>query len=301
MSTQKTMLKIGGHSFPATNLGKVLFPKDGITKRDVIEYYKFIAPYMLPHIKGRALSLQRYPDGIEAFGFFQRNIGDYFPDWIGRVTLKLESGSLTSVVCDNPACLAYLGSQAALVIHTHLAPVKHPRVPDEIIWDLDPGGEDFEAVRRAALELRAMLVKRGLKPLVKLTGSRGVHVVAAVKGAKSFEQTRAFANEVARELVDNAPHERTLEQRKAKRKGRLYIDTGRNAYTATAVAPYSIRAKPGAPVAAPVTWTELKSRKTGPRSFNIGNIRARIKAKGDLWKDFKRSARPLTAAIKKPG
>ncbi|MCC6573884.1 MAG: non-homologous end-joining DNA ligase [Planctomycetes bacterium] len=299
MSTQKTTLEFGKRRFPATNLDKVLFPKDGITKGEIIAYYDFIAPWMLTHVKGRALSLQRYPDGIDAFSFFQRNIGEHFPDWIGRATLKMSDGNLTSVVCDNNACLAYLGSQAAFVIHSHLSLAKSPHTPVEIIWDLDPSGDDFELVRGTAFELRDLLMELGLVPFVKTTGSRGLHVVVPVKGVKDFDDSRDFAARVAALMVARHPDKLTVEHRKAKRGGRLYFDVARNGYTQTAVAPYSIRALAKAPIATPITWDELKSRKLTSQSFNIGNIRARMKAAGDPWADIRKHAKSLNAALKK--
>ncbi len=274
---------VNGHIIVIGHADKIFFPEDGLTKWDMVEYYKRIAPVMLPHMKGRPVTMLRMTDGIHGESFYHKETPAYFPDWIKRAPMAKEDGVTNYVICDSAAALAYLADQACVTPHLWLSRFDRPHHPVLLIFDLDPSDPDFEPVRNAALALRKLLTELGLPVYVKTTGSRGVHVVSPLDRSADFDTVRTFAEAVARYLADMDPENLTVEQRKEKRKGRVFIDTLRNSYAQTAVAPYALRARPGAPVAAPITWEELKDPKLRPQSYNIKNIFKRLASAEDPW------------------
>jgi bifunctional non-homologous end joining protein LigD len=287
-------LRIGAHTVELTHLDKVLFPGTPIfTKRDLIEYYRRIADTMLPYLAGRPLTLQRFPDGIEGEGFFQKEIPGYFPAWVARVTMPKTGGSVTQVLCENAATLVYLAEQACITPHVWLSRVDRPRHPDRLIFDLDPPDDGFERVRAAATLVRALLHDLGLASYVMTTGSRGLHVVVPLDRVADFDGLRGFAREVAAVLAQRHPRDLTTEARLAKRQGRLYLDTARNAYAQTGVAPYAVRAQPGAPVATPLAWEELEERGLDARGYRLDNLFQRLERQGDAWREIAHIAQSL--------
>lgn len=293
------MIEVDGRRIELSNTAKVLFPEAGLTKRDLIDYYHRVAPVILPHIEGRPLSLQRYPDGIEAGGFMQKNASDYFPAWIERAHLAKAGGAVDHVLAGDAATLVYLANQAVVTLHIGLARTDRIDHPDRLVLDLDPSDDDFAKVRRAARAARAMLEAVGLVPFVQTTGSRGLHVWVPLERAADFDEVRAFASDVAERLAARAPDELTTAQRKAARDERVFLDVGRNAYGQTAVAPYSLRARPEASVATPLDWSEVDDPALGPRRFTIANLFRRLGQKSDPWAEIGRHARPLAAAAKR--
>lgn len=281
-------IQSGRHIVETSNDDKVLFPDSGITKADVIAYYRDIAELIMPHLRQRCLTIQRFPDGIGEEGFYQQNRSDYFPDYVGSKVLERvgDEKSVDHIVVDNVAALIYLVDKATLTFHGWLSTVTTPHHPDRIVFDLDPSGNDFRSVIDCARLLRDALENAGLVPFVMTTGSRGLHVVAPLSGDFDFDDARAFAKAVAAETVAREPSRFTTEQRKKARRGRLYIDIGRNAYGQTAVLPYSLRAIESAPVATPLDWDELGRGELSPRSYDIGNLRRRIAQKKDPFADF---------------
>ena len=285
--------RVSGHTVEVSHPDKVLFPDDGITKRDLAEYYRGIAPKILPFLKDRPLSLQRFPDGI-GWGFYEKKAPDYFPDWFERVRVKVkEGGSQQQLMCNNTASLVYLADQACITPHPW--PSKKGRLdfPDRMIFDLDPAADDFGAARAAAFILREVLEKAGLRSFVMTTGSRGLHVVVPLDGKMSFDKVREHARELAEQAASREPTDLTVEPRKEARKGRTFIDYLRNAYGQTSVPPYAVRARKGAPVAAPLRWNELDSPALTARSFNTRNVFQRLARISNPWSGFSRSARPL--------
>lgn len=282
-----------GFEVVVSNPGKVLFCESGITKLDLCRYYQRISGWMLPHLTGRAVMMERFPDGIANEGFFQKEIPAYFPAWIGRAMLEKKNGFVTHPVIDTGAGLVYLASQACITVHTTLSLVREPRIPDRLVFDLDPSEGDFTMVRRAALGLREMLAARGLTGFCKTTGSRGLHVEVPLNGASGFKESRAFARDVSRRLMSRFPGCLTMAQRREQRKGRVFLDCFRNGYAQTVAAAYSVRARPGAPIAAPVAWREVEDAALRPDRYNMGNIFKTIGHMEDPWKDFSRSAVPL--------
>lgn len=273
-----------GHTIELSNLDKVYFPGDDpIRKGDVVDYYERIAERMLPHVVGRPLVLQRFPDGIDEFGFYQKNTPDHVPDWIDRVEIDTaDGGSTRYAVVDDAAGIVYLANQGAIVFHTLLADADAPASPVEVIFDLDPSSDDLAPVRAAAAELRSVLDDLGLAPRVKSTGSRGLHVVVdVIDDHVDFDVTSACARRVAEIVSERGDF--TLEFRKDRREGRLFLDILRNAPANHAVAPYSLRPIAGAPIAAPLDWDEALSADFHPRRITIANIFRRLGQKRDPW------------------
>lgn len=293
-----TVREIGRRTVEISNPDKVLFPDDGITKADLADYYARIAETMLPHVRGRPATMQRYPDGIEGETFFQKDVPNYFPDWIKTVEMAKEGGTVTHLVIEEAATLVYLANQACITPHMWLSRADRPHHPDRIVFDFDPPGKEFTPIRDAARRLRDILEELGLVPFVMTSGSRGLHVVAPLKRTTDFDEVRTFARGVAELLVGRHPDRLTTEQRKNKRGRRIFVDTMRNSYAQTAVAPYAVRARAGAPVAAPLDWDEL-GRGLEPRKYTIANVFRRLARKDDPWAKIERQARALDAPREK--
>ena len=284
----REQLRVGRQTVPLSNTGKVLFPADGITKGDLIRYYQEIAGVMLPYLRDRPLSLARYPEGITGERIFQKNVGRHFPDWIPRAEVDKVGGELCQVLAEKPADLVYLANQASIELHALLSRTGALHQPDQLIFDLDPPGDDrFSDVRTVGLRLRAILADDlGLTSFVKTTGSRGLHVEVMLNAQEDFDTVREFARQVAMVLAAAEPDLVTVEPRKAARGDRIYADIMRNGYAQTAVAPYSVRAHPGAPVAVPLHWDEVTDPQLSPRGVTIRTIAARLDqlaSTGDPW------------------
>jgi bifunctional non-homologous end joining protein LigD len=278
---------------------KALFP-DGLSKADLARYYEQVAETMLPHVRDRPVHMQRFPDGIDGEEIQQKQVPGYFPDVVQRVRVpRKRGGTLEQVVIANLETLVYLADQACITPHVWLSRADRLACPDRLIFDLDPPGRDLGPVRDAARALRELLDDVGLAAFVMTTGSRGLHVVCPLDRSADFDETRAFARTLAALLADREPKRFTVEARKEKRRGRLYLDTARNAYAQTAVAPYAVRALPGAPVACPLDWSELG--RAEPRRFTVRNLFRRLARKDDPWAQIGRYARPLRRAAERLG
>ena len=265
---------------------KLMFPDAGLRKSDVIAHYEAVADVLLQHAAGRFLTLHRFPDGIDADGFYQQRRPDHFPDSVIGDDAPTADGSETVhyMRVDSAAGLTFLADQAAITLHGWLSRADRPDHPDKLLFDLDPAGDDFAPVIDCARRLRDALSDRGLTPFVMTTGSRGLHVAAPLDRKRDFDTVRAFARDVGHSVADAVPDRFTMAQRKSKRGGRLYIDTSRNAYGQTAVVPYALRALPGAPVATPLDWDELGG--VDPQRYRLENIRRRLGQKACPWRDF---------------
>jgi bifunctional non-homologous end joining protein LigD len=273
---------------------KQLFPT-GETKADLAGYYESVAEAMLPHVAGRPLNLERYVDGIEGERLVQQRAGKYFPDWIARAETPKKGGSVEHVVARDAATLVYLAGQAAITLHRWLSRADRLERPDVLIVDLDPSDPGSE-VRAAAVEFGALMRELGLEPFAMTTGSRGFHVVAPLQRRQDFDAVRAFARDLARLAAFRDPERLTVEFRKAKREGRILVDVARNAYAQTAVAPYSVRARPGAPVATPLHWEELEDEATRPGGWTIHTV---LDRGPDPWRAIRDCARSLGAPRRK--
>jgi len=278
-----------------THPDKVLFPKGKITKKEFADYYAAAARLMVPHLKNRPLSMKRYPKGIKQPGFFQKNAPQGMPSWVKTVKIgKKEGGAIDMILCNDKNSLLWLANQNCIAPHIWLSRVDKPDHPDRLIFDLDPpSGKDFASVVEAALLLRKILEKKHkLKTFVMTTGSKGLHVVVPIKRTRTYDEVREFAKEVAEELTKEDPKKYTTAVRKEKRRGRIYIDVMRNSHGATAVAPYSARPREGAPIATPLNWAELKSPSLRSDSYNIRNIKPRLRK--NPWSRMEASAKVLS-------
>lgn len=283
-------IRAGRRSLEISRAEKVLFSDAGITKRDLAEYYRRVAPHLLRHGADRYVSLQRFPDGIDGDGFYQKDVPDYFPEWIPRETVSKEEGELDQLWLTDAATLVYLADQACITPHVWLSRRDQPARPDRMIFDLDPPGDDFGAVVEAAGGLCALLDEVDAAPFVMTTGSRGLHVVVPLRRETGFDEVRETARALAEMAVSRWPDRLTLAQRRDRRDGKVFVDTLRNAWAQTTVAPYAVRARPGAPVATPLARDELGRRDLGPRRWTIQNLFRRLGAMGDPWKGMGRHA-----------
>ncbi|OQR62742.1 ATP-dependent DNA ligase [Streptomyces maremycinicus] len=269
-------MRVGRRSIEVHRPDKVLFPggEDAkqYTKGDLVAYYRSVAAYMVPQLRGRPLMLERHPDGIEGPRFMQKNTPEHYPEWITRAEVAKEDGTVRHTVCDDSATLAYLADQACLTPHRWLSRVGRVDRPDLMVFDLDPAdGSPFAAVREAAERLGELLDQLRLPSALMTTGSRGLHVVVPVDGRDDFDAVRGFARDAAELLVAEHPDRLTTAARKKDRGDRLYLDVQRNGYAQTAVAPFAVRALPGAPVAMPVSWEQLGDPELGPRRWTIAD------------------------------
>ena len=293
------MLRVGSREVDITNADRVLFPDDGITKGDLVEYYLEIAPVMLPHARGRPLTMQRFPDGVGGEGFYQQRRPAHFPDWVPGIEVaraERGAGTVEHAVCRDAAALVYLANQGAITLHGWLSREDDLEHPDRMVFDLDPPDGDVEALLAGARAVRALLDVLELPSFVMTTGSNGLHVVVPLQPVLPFDDVRQFARAVADRLAETAPDSLTTEARINKRRGRLYLDVGRNAWGQTAVLPYSVRAKPTAPVATPLDWDELGRAGFSPRRYHLGNILRRLAQKDDPWERIDRHRTRLDRA-----
>ncbi|WP_406474022.1 non-homologous end-joining DNA ligase [Streptomyces platensis] len=251
---------------------KVLFPDDGLTKAEVVGYYRRVAAAMVPQLRGRPLMLERLPEGLGGPQFMQKDTPGHYPDWIRRAEVTKEGGTVTHTVCDDKATLLFLADQACLTFHRWLSRAGRPDHPDRLVFDLDPPGPDFEAVREAARQLCGLLGELGLPAALMTTGSKGLHVIVPLDGRSDFDTVRGFAQDAAEVLAARHPDRLTTAVRKKSRGDRLYLDVQRNAYAQTAVAPWSMRAKPGGPVAAPITRQQLDDPQLTAQSWTVKDV-----------------------------
>ncbi|WP_030346750.1 non-homologous end-joining DNA ligase [Streptomyces sp. NRRL S-1022] len=294
-------IRAGRRTVEIQRPGKVLFPGRGgtgqYTKGDLADYYRSVAPYLLPHLRGRPLTLERCPDGIDGPRFWQKNTPEHYPDWITRVQVAKEGGTVTHVVCDDTATLLHLAGQACVTLHRWLSRTDRaggPHHPDRLVFDLDPADDDFTAVRDAAHRMRELLDDLGLPAAPMITGSRGLHLVVPLDGRHDFDEVRRFAHDVAALAASRAPDRLTTAARKQDRAGRLYLDVQRNGYAQTAVAPYTVRARPGAPVAVPLAWKQVDDPALDARRWSITD--AVDQARTEPWGDLPHRGRSLAPA-----
>lgn len=265
-----------------THPEKVLFPEDGITKGEVATYYEMVAPVMLPHLRGRPVTMERFHKGIGEEGFFQKNVAKP-PTWIQTVEVPKKDGVVNYPIIEDTNGLLWLANLNCITLHVWTSRVPHLDHPDLCVFDLDPLENEPDVLRNATLLLRDVLAELGCASWPKTSGSKGFHVVIPLDGTAESEQVARLAHRVGRELVERDPDHFTQEFYKADRGGRILIDTGRNEPGATHAAVYAVRARPGAPISAPCTWEEIESGEVGPRSFTLRGMAERLERVGDLW------------------
>jgi bifunctional non-homologous end joining protein LigD len=289
-----------------SHLDKVYFPAAGFTKGDVLDYYRTVAPQLLPHLKNRPLTLERYPEGVDADSFYQKNAPSYFPDWLRTVAVTYERAGKTvhHPLVDDEAGLLYLVNLGTITFHTFLSRQQDVEHPDILVIDVDPAGDEpsgngsggsrpptdppenerrmFAQAREATLILREELRTLQMDPLLKTSGKKGLHLALPLDRTRTHAEVRNSLVELFERLVARHPALLTRELRKEKRRGRVYLDTLRMALGATLVPPYVVRATPYASVSMPITFAELEDVKTA-REFTILNAPSRLAEKGDLW------------------
>jgi bifunctional non-homologous end joining protein LigD len=272
--------------FPITHPDKLLFPADGITKGEVAAYYEAIAPVMLPHIRRRPITMERFPAGIGRKGFIQKSVIKGFPAWLKRAETPKKGGIVQYPLANDLRSLLWLANQNAITLHVWTSRVPRLDRPDLCVLDLDPSEDDPAVLRRTTLAVRDLLAELGFTSWVKTSGSKGFHIVLPLKARSTYGEASALADRVARILVERDPKHLTQEFNKADRGGRIFIDTGRNRGGATFAAAYTVRARAGAPVSAPCTWAEIERGDVGPQTFTLRTMAKRIADVGDLWKDL---------------
>lgn len=278
-------VEVDGHRLRVTNLDKVLYPDTGFTKGDVLRYYVDVAPALLPHLAGRPLTRVRFPDGVFADSFFEKQTPSHAPDWVTTVAVESgRAGTILYPVADSLATLVWLANLAALELHALLARAAHLDQPDFLVFDLDPTAPaDLIDAVRVALQVRDLLDDLELASFPKVSGSKGLHLYVPLNSPTNYEATRGFAHALAQTLEKD---DRTVTSTMAKsgRRGKIFVDWGQNASFKTTVAPYSLRARPTPSVSAPVTWDELEAAEDpADLRFTPDNVVARLEAHGDVF------------------
>jgi bifunctional non-homologous end joining protein LigD len=271
-----------------------------VTKRDLARYYERVGRVMVRHVRDRPVAMQAFPTGIEGEAIFIKNRPRHFPGWIPGVRVEKRGGSLCHVLVRETAALVYLAGQNVITPHVWTSRADDVRKPDRLVFDLDPSTQRFAEVRAAARAAGELLRAIGLAPHAMTTGSRGIHVTVPIRRAP-FEDAFALAKAVAERLA--AEHARTLttEFHKAKRGERIFVDVLRNRYAQHAVPPYAVRARPRAPVAAPLHWDELADARLEPDRWTIATLPDRLAADGDPWHGIGARARAVGPALRRLG
>jgi len=278
-----------------------MFPDDGITKGDLAAYYEAVAPVMVPHVRGRPVTMERFHRGIAAPGFFQKNVTKGFPPWLERVAAPKKDGVVHHPIVTNERGLAWLANQNCITPHVWTARAPNLTKPDLCVFDLDPAADEPARLRAAALGLRDFLEELGLRSWIKTSGSKGFHIAVPLDGKASYSVVARFAHTVGRLMVERDPQNLTQEFYKADRGGRILVDTGRNEYSATFAAVYAVRPKRGAPVSAPCSWEEVERGAVEPAGFTLRTMGARLAEVGDLWGEMGGSGQSLREAIDRLG
>jgi bifunctional non-homologous end joining protein LigD len=286
-----------------THPEKVLFPAEKghapIPKGELAAYYEAIAPVLVPHIRARPITMERYPAGIDKKGFIQKDVSKGFPAWLERVEVPKKDGTVHHPIVTDTRSLLWIVNQNTITLHVWSTRAPDLYHPDICVFDLDPSQDDPDALRAATLGVRDLLEELGLPSWVKTSGSKGFHIVVPLDGKADTDVVSGFAHQVGAMLVKMAPDHLTQEFSKADRGKRIYVDTGRNGWSATWAAPYAVRAKPGAPVSAPCTWEEVERGEVGPMTFTLRTMAARVAEVGDLWSDLRKRGRSLRRAVEK--
>jgi bifunctional non-homologous end joining protein LigD len=294
--SERVPVTIGGHRLSFSNLDKVLFPRDGYTKGDLIDYYRGVCAAIVPYLQDRPLTLQRYPDGIDAPSFFEKRLPKGVPDWVPRVTTSSAEGGkqVTYIVCNDEATLAYAANLASIPLHAWTSRVQSLDEPDFVFFDIDPGEAcTLAATARVTLAVRGALDGIGLRGLVKTSGGMGLHVFVPLAAGYSYETVKLFAELLARHVAGAMPDAVTLQRSLNKRPASaVYLDFVQVGRGKTYVVPYCVRARDGAPVSTPLEWDEVDAyaRKRGSGApwdefakFTIRTTPRRLKSRGDVW------------------
>lgn len=298
---QDKEVSIGGTKLQLTNLGKVYFPKEGITKGEIIEYYRKISRYILPYLKNRPQSLNRHVNGITQPGFYQKDMDtEKIPPWVRTEQQYSKSNEeyIDYLICNDTATLVYMANLGCIEINPWHSVYDQPDYPDYLIMDLDPGKISFEAVIETALVIRDICNELGIPCFCKTSGATGLHVYIPCGKRYDYDQIKLFAELIATVTNQRLPAITSIERAVAKRKNKVYVDFLQNRKGQTIASAYSARPKPGATVSTPLLWEEVKPG-LDPKAFTIYTIFDRLKEKGDLWKGVLRKSFNLEKALKK--
>jgi bifunctional non-homologous end joining protein LigD len=275
--------KINGHLLKFTHLNKLYWPEDGITKRDMFNYYHQVAPFMVPYLKDRPMSLNRFPGGIHGESFYQKNVKDKAPEWANTIPHTNSEGIQKDYLLgDNEATLLWMATLGCIEMNPWFSRAQSLDNPDYCVIDLDPDKQHFDQVIQAAQEVKKVLDAIDVPSFPKTSGSTGMHIYIPLGAKYTYEQSQLFANIIAKLVHEQIPGFTTLERMIANRKGKMYLDFLQNRPGATIAGVYSLRPKPGATVSMPVTWDEVKPGLT-MRDFTIHNAVGRLKETGDLF------------------
>jgi bifunctional non-homologous end joining protein LigD len=280
-----------------THPEKVMFPDDGITKGELAAYYEAVAPIMVPHVRGRPVTMERFHRGIASPGFFQKNVEKGFPPWLDRVRAPKKDGVVHHPIVTDERALVWLANQNCITPHVWTARAPRLTKPDICVFDLDPAAVEPARLRAAALGLRDFLAELGFRSWVKTSGSKGFHIAVPLDGKSAYGVVARFAHAVGTRLVESDPENLTREFYKADRGGRILVDTGRNEYSATFAAVYAVRPKRGAPVSAPCSWEEVERGTVEPDGFTLRTMAARLAQVGDLWAEMSDTSQSLRGPI----
>jgi bifunctional non-homologous end joining protein LigD len=282
MTSVKIPVQVAGRELTLSNLTKLLWPEDGVTKAELVDYYTRMAPYLLPYLRGRPLVLTRYPDGIQGKWFYHKDAPQGAPDWIPTWGHEAEDGRvLQYLVVEEPAALTYVANLGAIELHPWLSRCATPDAPDWAVIDLDPSdGATFEDVLVLARLVRQLLAAVRIEGFPKLSGATGIHIYCPCGPGYTYRETAAFCEAVGRVLLKVHPTRVTLERMVAKRSDKVYVDFLQNRRGQTITSVYGLRPKAGAPVSFPVTWEELEQ---APSRYTIHTIGDRLAAVGDLF------------------
>jgi bifunctional non-homologous end joining protein LigD len=297
---KERVLTLNGNKVTLTNQQKIYWPDEQITKGALIDYYLEMADYVLPYLKDRPLSLHRFPNGIKDAGFYQKDLDTAsIPAWLKTVSLHAASASrdLDYLVCNNVATLAYMVNLGCIEINPWLSRVQQLDNPDYLVLDLDPENIAFRHVVETAIAIKACLDKLGVIAFCKTSGATGLHIYVPTGGKYNYETCRLFAEYVAKQVQAQLPDITSVIRTKSKRDKKVYIDYMQNSRGQTIASPYSVRPQPGATVSAPLSWNELKESLT-IADFTMENMPARVKKKGDLWKDIAKAKNDLKKVIR---
>lgn len=264
-----------------TNADRVVYPKAGYTKGDVVDYYRTVSPFLVPALKGRPLSLQRWPSGLKGKGFFQQNVEDA-PEWMATASIEHSDRTVQHALVSDARDLSWLANRSVITLHMWSARTDALETPDWVVFDLDPAGTQFSEVLPLARSLRKLLETAGLESVPKTSGKRGLHVLVPITRGPDHEEVTAWARGITRVLARLHPELSTTERMKVKRRGRLYLDALQNGRGKTVVAPYSLRDTPQATYSAPLRWSEVNAR-LDPSRFTLGNVQRRLDKVGDLF------------------
>jgi bifunctional non-homologous end joining protein LigD len=281
-----TSVEVDGRRLELSNLDKVLYPEVGFTKGEVIEYYARIAPVMVPHLDGRAVTLRRYPNGVDDKSFFEKRCASHRPEWLGTALGPGDrKGGIHYCVLDEPAALVWAGNMAALELHAPMARADDLDAPTAVVFDLDPGAPaDIVECCRVALQIRDLLADLDLELWPKTSGSKGLQLYLPLNAPHTHGHASSFALAVAQLLEQQHPEQVTSIMKKSLRTGKIFVDWSQNSHHKTTIAPYSLRARPTPTVSTPVTWGEVAEGADGRRlSFEAAEVLQRVEQLGDLF------------------